>query len=138
MVYIVHGVTKNQTQLNNFHFHHCRYTMLLSSVEFLLKNQLIGILLYVIWCFSPVAFNIFSLYLIFINLISIFLCVFLLQFILAGILFFSWTWVTVLYLRDVFSYYLLNYFLKFFLFSCGPSNKNVGVFNILLEIRCPF
>ena len=77
MDYIIHGVTKNQTQLNNFHFHHCRYIMLLSSVEFLLKNQLIGILLYVTWCFSLVAFNVFSLYLIFINLMSVFLCVFL-------------------------------------------------------------
>ena len=50
--------------------------------EFLLKNQLInlGISLYVICFFSLVAFNIFSLSLIFVNLITICLGMFLLGF----------------------------------------------------------
>ena len=54
-----------------------------------------GVPLYVICCSSLVAFNIFSLYLIFLNLITICLGVFLLGFILPGTLYTSWTWVTV-------------------------------------------
>ena len=50
--------------------------------------------LYVICCFSQFAFNIFSLYLIFVSLINICLGVFLLRFILYA----SWTWVNISYL----------------------------------------
>ena len=52
---------------------------------------LMGITLYVICCSSLVAFNIFSLYLIFDSLISMFLGMLLLVFILYGTLCTSWT-----------------------------------------------
>ena len=57
--------------------------------------NLMGSPLYVIYCFSFVAFNIFSLSLIFVSLITMCLCMFLLGFILYGTLFASCTWVTV-------------------------------------------
>ena len=53
--------------------------------------NLMGIPLYVICCFSLVAFNIFSLYLILDSLINMCLGVFLLGFILYGTLCASWT-----------------------------------------------
>ena len=52
---------------------------------------LMGVPLYVICCFSLIVFNIFSLSLIFVNLITIYLGVFLLGFILYGTLCTSWT-----------------------------------------------
>ena len=64
--------------------------------ELLLKksvNNLMGIPLYVICCFSLVAFNIFSLCLFFFSLINMCLRMFLLGFILPGTLCTSWTWV---------------------------------------------
>ena len=57
--------------------------------------NLMGIPLYVIWCFSLAAFNIFSLYLIFDRLIYMCLGMFLLGFILYGIFCASWTWLTI-------------------------------------------
>ena len=54
-----------------------------------------GIPLHVICCYSLVAFNIFSLNLIFVSLISMCLAVFLLEFILYGVLCDSSTWVNV-------------------------------------------
>ena len=54
-----------------------------------------GVPLYVICHFSLVAFNIFSLSLIFVSLITICLSVFLLVFILSGTLCTFCTWVTV-------------------------------------------
>ena len=49
----------------------------------------------VICCFPLAAFNICSLYLIFVNLINMCLEVFCLEFILFGTLWVSWTWVTI-------------------------------------------
>ena len=49
--------------------------------------------LYVICCFSLVAFDIFSLSLILISLINLCLTMFLLEFILYGTFYASWTWV---------------------------------------------
>ena len=54
-----------------------------------------GIPLCVICCFSPDAFNICSLCLIFVNLINMCLGVFHLGFILFGTLCVSWTWVII-------------------------------------------
>ena len=54
-----------------------------------------GVLLYVICHFSLVAFNNFSLSLIFFNLITMCLSVFLLGFILPGTLCTCWTWVAI-------------------------------------------
>jgi len=51
--------------------------------------------LYVIYCFSLVAFNILSLSLIFVSLITMCLDVFLFGFILPGTLCTSWTWLTI-------------------------------------------
>ena len=56
---------------------------------------LIGIPLYVIYCFSLAAFNIFSLCLIFLSLINICLGLFHLGFILFGIVCVSCTWVAI-------------------------------------------
>ena len=54
-------------------------------------DSLMGVPLYVICCFSLVAFNILSLSLIFVNLITVCLTVFLLGFILPRTLYASWT-----------------------------------------------
>jgi len=54
-----------------------------------------GVPLYVTCCFSPAAFNILSLCVVFVGLISICLGVFLLGFILYGTLCTSWTWLTI-------------------------------------------
>ena len=56
---------------------------------------LMGIPLCVICCFSLAAFNIYSLCLIFVNLINMCLGVFCLGFILFGTLWVSWTWVII-------------------------------------------
>jgi len=66
--------------------------------EFLLKDQLLslwGSPLCVICCFSLSAFNIFSLWLIFIGLIYMCLGVFYLGSILFGTLWVSWAWVAI-------------------------------------------
>ena len=54
-----------------------------------------GFPLYITCCFSLAVFNILSLYLICVNLISMCLGVFLLGFILHGTLCASWTWLTI-------------------------------------------
>jgi len=72
----------------------------------------------VICCFSLAAFNIYSLCLIFVNLINMCLGVFCLGFILFGTLGFSDLGDYFLaHFREVFNYYLL----KYFLFSHGLS-----------------
>jgi len=54
-----------------------------------------GFPLYVTCCFSPAAFNILSLCIVFVSLISMCLGMFLLGFILYGTLYASWTWLTI-------------------------------------------
>ena len=56
-----------------------------------------GFPLYVTCCFSFAAFNIISLYLVFVSLISMCLGVFLLGFILYRSLWASWTWLTIFF-----------------------------------------
>ena len=110
----------------------CRNSAERSSVN------LIGIPLYVICCFSLVAFNIFSLYLIFDSVINMCLGVFLLGFFLYGTLCASWTWLTISF--QVCNYNLLKYFLRSFLFLFffwDPYNLNVGTFNVVQEVSEP-
>ena len=77
----------------------CRFfpfiTLNIVSVEKSADNSQMGVPLYVISHFSLVAFNILSLSLIFVNLITMCLGVFLLGFILPGTLCASWTWLTI-------------------------------------------
>ena len=54
-----------------------------------------GFLLYITCCFSLTAFNILSLCLVFVSLINLCFGVFLLEFILYGTLYVSWTWLTI-------------------------------------------
>ena len=54
-----------------------------------------GFPLYVTCCFSLSAFNILSLCLVFVSLINLCFGVFLLEFILYGTLYVSWTWLTI-------------------------------------------
>jgi len=58
-------------------------------------DQLMGVPLYVIFHFPRVAFNILSLSLIFVSLITMCLGVFLFRLILPGTLCASWTWLTI-------------------------------------------
>jgi len=60
-----------------------------------LAVKLMGFPLYVTCCFSIVAFNILSLCLFFVSLISVCLGLFLFGFILYGTLCASWTWLTI-------------------------------------------
>ena len=91
--------------------------------------NLMGIPLYIIYCFSLAAFNIFSLYLIFDSLIIMCLGVFLLGFILYGPLCASWTYYFLSHVMEVFNYNLFKYFLRPFLFLFffwDSYNSNVG------------
>ena len=100
--------------------------------------NLMGILLYVICCFSLAAFNIFSLYLIFDSLINMCLGVCLLGFILYGTLrFLDLIDYFISHIREVFNYNLFKYFLSSFLFLFLfwiPYNLNVCVFNVVPEV----
>ena len=96
-----------------------------------------GIPLCVTCCFSLAAFNIFSLCLIFINLINMCLQVFCLGFILFGTLWVSWTWVAISFhilgkfqlLSQVFSHDL-----SFPLLLGHLYDSNVAAFNIVSEV----
>ena len=87
-------------------------------------------------CFSLAAFNIYSLCLIFVSLISMCLGVFHLGFILFGTLsFLNLGGYFLPHFRDVFNYYL-KYFLMPFLFVFffwDSYDLNVGTFNIVSE-----
>ena len=97
-----------------------------------------GIHLCLIFCLSLAAFNICSLYLIFVNLINMCLGVFCLGFTLfvtRGFLDLGDYFLP--YFRDVFNYYLLEYFLIAFLFVFflwDSYDSNVGAFNIVPEV----
>ena len=97
-----------------------------------------GVPLYVICHFSLVAFNNFSLSLIFANLITVCLGVFLLGFILYGILCASWTWVAISFpMLGKFSTIISSNIFSgsFSLFSFwDPYNANVAVFNVVPEV----
>ena len=89
--------------------------------------------------FSPDAFNICSLYLIFNNLINMCPGVFGLGFILFGTFSVSWTWVAIsfLILGKFSNYYLFKYFFMVFLFVLffwDSYDLNVGVFDIVPEV----
>ena len=76
--------------------------------------------LYVICCFSLISLNIFSLNLIFVSLINMYLDMFLLEFILRGTLqFLDLGDCFHSHVREFFSYYLYKYFLRPFLSSSG-------------------
>ena len=113
-------------------FRSCRVSAERSAVN------LMGISMHVICHFSLVAFNNFSLSLIFVSLITMCLSVFLLEFILTGPLCASWTWVAL-------SFPVLGKFSTIIssnicsgLFSLSsfwdPYNVNVGAFNIVPEV----
>ena len=79
-------------------------------------DNLMGVTLYVITCLSLVAFNILSLSLIFVNLFTVCLSVFLLGFILSGTLcFLDLVNYFLSHVRELVSYYLFKYFLRSFL-----------------------
>lgn len=87
--------------------------------------------------FSLAALNIVSLCLVFISLISMCL-VFLCGFILYETLWASWIWVLIYFsfVREVFNYNLLKYFLMLFLslFFWDVYNSNIGALNIVPEV----
>ena len=94
--------------------------------------------LYVICRFSLAAFNNFSLSLIFVNLITMCLGVFLLGFILYESLCTSWTWVAISFpmLGKYSTIMSSNIFSdpSFSLFFWDPYSSNVGTFNIVPEV----
>ena len=97
-----------------------------------------GIPLYVIFCFSLAAFNIFSLDLIFVSLINMCLGVLLLGFNLSETLcFLDLGGYFLSHVREVFHYALFKYFLRPFLFLFffwNPYNLNVGAFSVVPEV----
>ena len=101
--------------------------------------NLMGIPFCVICCFSLVAFNIFSLYLIFDSFVNMCLGVCLLGFILYGTLYASWSWVTISFpMLGTFSTIISSNIFSdpfFFLFSFwDPYNLNVGAFILVPEV----
>ena len=101
--------------------------------------SLMGIPLYVICCFSLAAFSIFSLYLIFDNLINMCLGMFLLWIypLWDSLCFLDLIDYFLSYFREVFNCNLLKYFLRPFLlrfFFWDTYNLNVGAFNVVPEL----
>jgi len=95
-----------------------------------------GFPLYVTCYFFFAAFNILSLCLVFVSLMSMCLGMFLLGFILYGTLCASWTWLT-FPVGELFNYNLFKNFLFLFLFLFffwDPYNLNVGAFDMVPEI----
>ena len=97
-----------------------------------------GFPLYVTYCFSLAAFNILSLYSVFVSLISMCLRVFLLGFILYGTLCASWTIFAISFsMLGKFSTIISSKFFSypFFFSSSGtPYSSNVGAFDIVPEV----
>ena len=97
-----------------------------------------GIPLYVICCFYLVAFNIFSLCLIFVSLINICLGVFHLGFILFGTVWFSWTLVAIFFptIRKFSTIISSNFLMPFLfiIFFLDSYDLNVGAFYIVPEV----
>ena len=88
--------------------------------------------LYVICCFPLVVFNIFSLYLIFVSLTNMYLCVFLLGLILYGTLCTSWTLVTISFpMLGKFSTMISSNIFQSLSFFWNPCNLNVGMFDVV-------
>ena len=100
--------------------------------EFLLKNQLItlwGCPYIFLDAFSLNAFSIFSLYLVFVSLINISLCIFLLVFNLL------WNSLHFLYLSDYFLSQVRNVFgFFFFFFSCFSSFSGFPIIQMLVHL----
>ena len=90
-----------------------------------------GFPLNVTCCFSLAAFNILSLFLVFVSLISMCLGMFLLGFILYGTLCASWTWLTI-FNYNLFKIFLIPFLFLFFFWD--PYNSNVGSFGIIQEV----
>ena len=102
-------------------------------------DGLMGIPLCVICYFSLVALNVFSLSLISVSSINMCLSMFLLGFILYGILCKPWTWVSFSFpkLGTFLSIYLFKYFLRPFLSSSSSGtsyNANAAAFNAVPEV----
>ena len=99
---------------------------------------LVGIPLCVIYCFSLAAFNICSLCLTFASLINMCHGVFHLGFFLFGILgFLDLCNYFLPHFKEVFSYFLFEYFLMVFLFAFffwDSYDSNVGAFHIVPEV----
>ena len=95
-----------------------------------------GFPLHVTCCFSLAASNILYLYLVFVSVISIFLGMFLLGFILYGTLCASWTWLFPFPCWGNFQLWSLQKFFHTLSFSLllVPYNSNVGVFYIVPEV----
>ena len=110
----------------------CRVSIERSAVN------LMGILLYVICCFSLAAFNIFSLYLIFDSLINVSWHVSLWVFpVWYSLCFLDLIDYFLSIVREVFNYNLFKYFLRHFLFLFffwDPYNSNVDAFNVVPEV----
>ena len=97
-----------------------------------------GFPLYVTCCFSLAAFNILSLYLVFVSLISLCLGLFLLGFILYGtVCLLDLIDYFLFHVGEIFKYNLFKNFLILFLFLFifwSSYNLNVSVFDIVLEV----
>ena len=79
----------------------------------------------------------FSLCLIFVSLINMYLGMFFFVFILCRTLCASWTWVTISFLMlekvlTILQYFLIHFLFLFFFWN--PSNLNVGVLNIVSDV----
>ena len=97
-----------------------------------------GFPLYVTCCFSLAAFNVLSLCLVFVTLISMCLGMFLLRFILYGTLCASCPWLTIpfpcwgSFNYNLFKNFLISFLFLFFLWD--PYNANVVAFDIVPEV----
>ena len=98
-----------------------------------------GFPFYVTCCFSLAAFNLLSLCLVFESLISLYLGMFLLGFILCGTLCASWTWLTLSFsmlgkFSTITSSKIFSYLFFFSSSSGTPHISNIDVFNTVPEV----
>ena len=101
-------------------------------------DSLMGVPLYVICCFSLVAYNIFSLSLIFVSLITMCLGVrHLLEFIFPGTLCASWTWLTISFpmFRKFLAIISSNIFLSPFSLPSPSGTLVMQMFVCLIVLR---
>ena len=101
-------------------------------------DNLIGVPLYVICCFSLDAFNFSPLILV--SFINMCFRAFLLGFFSICFIWASWIWVVLSHVRDFFGYYLFEYFLCPFLslFFWHLCNTSVGTFKVVpYFLDCP-
>ena len=122
------------SRYQRYHTHTCCSAQR-NKIENFRELETMGFPLYVTCRLSLAAFNILSLCLVFVSLISMCLDMFLLRFIQNGTLWASWTWLTISFsVLGKFSTIISSKIFLYPFFFWNPYNLNVGAFDIVPEV----